>query len=295
MTVKFSQHVSDLFVYILVPGTAVILPARASRWLIRKVSAWRWLMGALADAAFQYAVKFVTINDEAEWKSRWKQVELLDVRDLYLMLCGRSATVLDEIDCDVPLQAVTDKVMIGMHWGPSISILKLLDAADLLPAFPYRPTEKDVLRIRPFLYVFSRLAARYMVNVMRERAVPVGGAGRRLRAMLDEPGSVVVLMDAPPMQGRSTASVQVLNHQISLNAGFPTSLAEKQKEYFFYALSLSTDGTTRKKLELQGPFSSENAQAFLHDYADFLDTHLASDPAQWRIWHASQQLFAVAP
>ena len=292
MTVKLSQHVSDLFVYVLVPGLAVILPARTSRWMIRKVSAWHWLMGALADAAFQCADRFVEITDEAEWKSRWKQVELLDVRDLYLMLCGRSATVLAEIDCDLPLQAVTDKVMIGMHWGPSISILKLLDAAGLKPAFPYRPTEKDVLRIRPFLYLFSRLAARYMVKVMRERAVPVGGAGTRLRAMLDQPGSIVALMDAPPMQGRSTIAVQVLDHQIHLNAGFPKSLAEKHKEYFFYAISLSTDGTTRKKLELQGPFISENAQEFLQEYAGFLDRHLASDPAQWRMWHAAQQLFA---
>lgn len=290
-TAKLSQHVSDLFVYVFIPGLALILPTATSRWLIRKVSAWRWLMGALADAAFQSACRFVEISDEAEWKSRWKQVELLDVRDLYLMLSGRSAAVLAEIDCEIPIQAVCDKVMIGMHWGPSISILKLLDSASLMPAFPYRPTEKDVLRIRPFLYLFSRLAARYMVKVMRDRAVPVGGAGTRLRAMLDQPGSVVVLMDAPPMQGRSTIAVPVLGQQTRLNAGFPTSLAEKHKEYFFYAISLCADGTTRKKLELQGPFSSESAQAFLQQYGRFLDQHLVSDPAQWRIWHASHQFW----
>jgi hypothetical protein len=248
-------------------------------------------MGALADAAFQSAISYVEIVDEAEWKSRWKQVELLDVRDLYLMLCGRSAAVLAEIDCQQPIDVMQDKVLIGMHWGPSISILKLLDTAGLEPAFPYRPPEKSVLYIRPFLYVFSRLAARYMMKTMRERAVRVGGAGIRLRDMLDQPGCVVVLMDAPPMQGRSTIEVSVLNHQTSFNAGFPGSLAEKQKEYFFYAINLSGDNSCRKKLELVGPFSSDSAQKFMQNYAGFLDRHLVSDSAQWRIWHASHQFW----
>jgi hypothetical protein len=248
-------------------------------------------MRALADAAFKSANGYVDIVDEAEWKSRWKQVELLDVRDLYLMLCGRSAAVLAEIDSQQPIEVMQDKVLIGMHWGPSISILKLLGSAGLKPAFPYRPPEKSVLYIRPFLYVFSRLAARYMIKTMQERAVQVGGAGIRLRDMLDQTGCVVVLMDAPPMQGRPTIEVPVLNHQTSFNAGFPGSLAEKNKEYFFYAINLSGDNSCRKKLELVGPFSADSAQLFMQDYAGFLDRHLVSDSAQWRMWHASHQFW----
>jgi hypothetical protein len=291
LATRLSQQLSDLFAYLLVPGLAVITPASLSRWVLRKVSAWRWMMAAHADAAFQAAVKFVDIDDEQQWKSRWKQVELLDVRDLYMMLCGRSRPVLDEIDSDVPLEVVRDRVMIGMHWGPSISILKMLDVSGLGPAFPYRPPEKQVLRIRPFFYLFSSMAARYMVNVMGERAVRVGGASPRLRAMLDQPGSIVVLMDAPPMQGRPSAVAPVLGRDARFNTGFPSSLCEKHKEYFFYALSLSPGDTIRKKLELKGPFSTEDTQAFLKNYAAFLDDHLATDSAQWRIWHASQQFW----
>jgi len=290
-TTRLSQQMSDLFAYLLVPGLAIITPASLSRWVLCKVSGWRWMMAAHADAAFQAAAKFVDIDDEKQWKSRWKQVELLDVRDLYMMLYGRSRSVLDEIDCDVPLETVRDRVMIGMHWGPSISILKMLDVADLGPAFPYRPPEKQVLLIRPFFYLFSSMAARYMVKVMQERAVRVGGASPKLRAMLDQPGSIVVLMDAPPMQGRPSAVAPVLGRDARFNTGFPTSLSEKHKEYFFYAISLSPGDTTRKELELKGPFSAVSAQAFLHDYAGFLDHHLTVDSAQWRIWHASQQFW----
>jgi len=248
-------------------------------------------MAAAAQAAYEGACDFVDIEDEAVFKRRWKQVELLEVRDLYMMLCGRSRAVLSEVQCDTGVELVRDRVIIGMHWGPSVSILRLLQEAGLDPALPYRPPERQILRIRPFYYLFSTMAARYMVKTMGERAVPVGGAGKVLRAMMDQKGSVIVVMDAPPMEGRPTLDAEVLGKNAVFNAGFPAILAEKEKQYVFYAISLQAGDTVRKKLELEGPFSSSEAQDFLQKYAAFLGRHLSSDPAQWRIWQAAQQFW----
>lgn len=248
-------------------------------------------MTTAAEAAYQGARDYVDIEDEAVFKRRWKQVELLDVRDLYMMLCGRSRTVLAEVECDTDVELARDRVIFGMHWGPSVSILRLLQGAGLDPALPYRPPERQILRIRPFYYLFSTLAARYMVKTMGERAVPVGGAGKVLRAMMDQEGSVIVVMDAPPMEGRPTMDSEVLGKSAVFNAGFPGILAEKEKEYVFYAISLQPGDTVRKKLELEGPFISSDAQDFLNNYAAFLSRHLLSDPAQWRIWQAAPQFW----
>jgi hypothetical protein len=248
-------------------------------------------MAPAAEAAYQGACDFVDIEDETVFKRRWKQVELLDVRDLYMMLCGRSRAVLAEVECDTDVELVKDRVIIGMHWGPSISVLKLLQQAGLEPALPYRPPERQILRIRPFYYLFSTMAARYMVKTMGDRAVPVGGAGKVLRALMDQSGSVIVVMDAPPMQGRPTLDNEVLGKNAHFNAGFPAILAEKEKQYVFYAISLQPGDTVRKKLELEGPFSSVDAQDFLQSYACFLERHLTSDPAQWRIWHVAGQFW----
>jgi len=288
---KLSQQLSDLFTYLLIPGLAVLLPASISHSIVYRASCWRWFMAAAAEAAYQGARDFVEIEDEAVFKRRWKQVELLDVRDLYMMLFGRAATVLSEVECDTDVELVKDRVIIGMHWGPSVSILRLLQEAGLDPALPYRPPEREILRIRPFYYLFSKLAARYMVKTMGERAVPVGGAGKVLRAMMDQEGSVIVVMDAPPMEGRPTMDGRVLDRKAIFNAGFPNILAEKEKDFVFYAISLQPGDTVKKKLELEGPFSSSEAQEFLQNYADFLSRHLLMDPAQWRIWQAASQFF----
>jgi len=252
---------------------------------------WHWYMAAPAQAAWLSAKEFVETGNEAGFKRRYKQVELMDVRDLYMILCGRDRAVMSEVQIDVPVELVKDRVIIGMHWGPSISILRMLQLAGMQPAFPYRPPEKELLRIRPFYYLFSILAAHYLVKVMGDRAVPVGGAGKVLRGFIDQPGSILVLMDAPPMEGRPVLKSEVLGKPVSFNAAFPHTIAEKQQEFVFYAISLQAGDGLTKKLELDGPHCSSDAQDFLQHYAAFLEQHMRDDPAQWRIWHAAKQFW----
>lgn len=286
-----SRQLTDLLAYVLLPAFSLLVPASFSRRMLRGVSRWDWLLAAPAGAALEGARKHVVIEDEERFRWRWKQVELLDARDLYMMLFGRTRSVLSEIDIPADFETARNRVMVGMHWGPAISILKLLAVSGMQPAFPYRPPERQLLSSRPFYYLFSRLAALYLARTLADRAVSVGGAGKVLQGMLDQPGSICVLMDAPPMHGRPAIGKQVLGSVARFNAGFPAILAERDKEYVFYAMNLHADGSVRKKLELQGPFRSENAEEFLGNYAAFLDKHLARDASEWRIWHAEHQFW----
>jgi hypothetical protein len=291
-----TRQMADFLLYVLIPGLSVFLPTAWSRSLLNRVSGCEWLLSVKSDAAWNMAREFAATDtvepgNELLWKRRWKQIELLDVRDLYLMTFGRSKAVLAEIEYETPLEFAKDRVMVGMHWGPSISTLKMMAVAGLTPAFLYRPPARHMRRSRPFYYLFLSLASRHLEKTMHERAIEVGGVGRKLGPMLDQPGSVVVLMDAPPMEGRPTFNFPVLKREAVFNAGFPTILAEKHKEYMFYALSLHPDGSLRKKLELRGPFTANDVQTFLRDYAGFLDQKLSADSVQWRIWHAANQFW----
>jgi hypothetical protein len=285
------RQLVDFLVYLALPSVSVFLPAAWSRSMLARASNFHWVLAAEAEAAWSSVIDYVDAGDELVWKARWKQVEMLDVRDMYMMSFGRTRSVLDEVECDTPLEVVRDTVLIGMHWGPSISILKLLQEAGLSPALPYRRPEKQIFRIRPFFYIFVSLAARHIVKTMGERAVPIGGAGKVLRAMMEQPGSVIVVMDAPPREGRATLKASVLGKDANFDAGFPTILADKEKSYVFYALNLQPGGYVKKKLELEGPFTSSEAQEFVDKYAAFLDSHLEADPAQWRIWHVAKQFW----
>jgi len=281
----------DFIVYLALPLISVFLPTTWSRALLARSSNFSWVLSTEAEAAWSSAKDYIETGDEQTWKARWKQVEMLDVRDMYMMSFGRTRSVLGEIECDTDLEVVRDRVLIGMHWGPSISILKLLQVAGLNPALPYRKPEREILRIRPFFYIFVTLATRHIVKTMGDRAVQIGGAGKVLRAMMDQAGSVIVVMDAPPKAGRPILNAEVISKNAVFEAGFPNILADNHKEYVFYALNLQPGGMVRKKLELLGPFSSSDAQEFVQQYARFLDHHLSSDSAQWRIWHVAEQFW----
>ncbi len=116
----------DFIVYLALPLVSVFLPVAWSRALLARSSNLSWVLATEADAAWSSARVFVETGDEQVWKARWKQVEMLDVRDMYMMSFGRTRSVLGEIACDSDLEIARDRVLIGMHWGPSISILKLI-------------------------------------------------------------------------------------------------------------------------------------------------------------------------
>jgi hypothetical protein len=287
----FSRQWSDLLAYVLFPCLCVLTPASFSRCLLRRISGWKRLLAVDVNLALEGALKHLEIIDETAWKQRWKQVELLDVRDLYMMLFGRSRSVMAEIDPPDNFEIARNRVMVGMHWGPAISILKLLANAGMQPTFPYRPPERELLRSRPFYYLFCSLATRYLSTTLKDRAVTTGGAGKVLQELLEVPGSICVLMDAPAQKGRPAMTRQVLGAPATFNVGFPGMFVERGKEYVLYAMNLADDGTVRKKLEFNGPFRAGDTGQYMDNYVKFLDQHLSGDSSQWRIWRAEHQVW----
>ena len=288
---RFAGQWSDFLVYVLLPCLSILVPASFSRSILRRISGWEGLLAADAELAFSCADKYLDLEDEAAWKRRWKQVELLDVRDLFMLLSGRSKSVLAEIEMPRNLAIVRNRVMVGMHWGPAISILKLLANEGMEPTFPYRPPDSGLLRRRPFYYLFSRLAAAYLSKTLGDRAVETGGAGRVLQQLLSVPGSICVLMDAPAQKGRQAMVHELLGTPAMFNVGFPAMFIEQGKEYVLYAMNMADDGTVKKKLEIQGPFNATEITDYLGNYARFLEKHLSMDSAQWRIWRAEHQVW----
>lgn len=287
-----SRQCSDLLAYVLFPCLSVLSPASFSRRVLCRISTWENLLAVDVNLALGGARKHLDIVDESAWKKRWKQVELLDVRDLYMMLFGRARSVLGEIEYPADFEMARNRVMVGMHWGPAISILKLLANAGMRPTFPYRPAERELLRHRPFYYLFCSLSVRYLSRTLKDRAVTTGGAGKVLQGLLEVPGSICVLMDAPVQKGRQAMTRELLGTAAAFNTGFPAMFVERGKEYVLYAMNLSDDGTARKKLEFQGPFRAGDTGEYMDNYAKFLDQHLSADSCQWRIWRAEHQVWA---
>jgi hypothetical protein len=273
------------------PAISLLIPAAVSRKLINGMSSWAWLLSADAQECLSGAAEYTSITDIVKWKRRWRLVVMLEVRDLALLSWGRAKAVFDEIEGAQNIEQARDKVLVGMHWGPSIAILSLLQSRGLKPLLVYRPVERSILKVRPFLYFFLKRSVRYIHRTCGDqRAITIKGAGAALRRELPLPGTSVVVLDAPPAPNRSTIDGTVMGHKVKFNAGFPEILRESGREYQFYAITLNNNDTLRT-LELMPPVTSESPQQLLENYCEFLGTHIRSDSAQWRIWQVAGQFF----
>lgn len=287
-----SLHLSDLVVYVLIPTLSFLLPASFSRVLTARVAAWQWLLSNEADECFVRAAKYTAIKDERKWKQRWRLIVILEVRDLCLLTCGRRRAVFKEISGSEDIELARDKVLIGMHWGPSISILSLLLSSGLRPLLVYRPVELSIIRHRPWYYFYLAWSVRYIRKTCAERAITIKGAGEALKKALPQSGTSVIVLDAPPTPGRSTIDGVVLGQAVKFNAGFPGILQESGRKYLFYALSLQQGTSGLRSLELTAPARLHSQENFIRDYCDHLSAHIRADPAQWRIWQVAEQFFS---
>lgn len=290
----FSRHFSDLVVYALVPVVSVLIPASFSRRLIVGIASWQWLLNEEATECYSRAAEYTTISDPQKWKRRWRLVTILEVRDLSLLSVGRRSAVFNEISCADDIGQSRDRVLIGMHWGPSIALLGLLQSKGQNPLFVYRPVEPTIFKSRPWYYLFLKRSVRYINKTCGDRAIRIKGAGAALARELPRPGTSVGLLDAPPAPGRSTIDGNVIGRPVKFNAGFPEILDESGREYHFYAMSLDDSGEALKVLELAQARRPESQQQLIRDYCEFLGEHINKDSAQWRIWQAADQFFQPA-
>lgn len=290
-----SRHISDFLVYWLLPVGAVLLPAPASRALVRWMSGWQWLLSGDAHECMRMAEKYTPIADSQAWLRRWRLTVMLEVRDLGMLMWGRKGAVFSEIEGAGQISQCRDRVLIGMHWGPSIAILSLLESHGLKPLLVFRPVERSILKVRPWYYWFLIRSVRYIENTCGGRAITIRGAGALLKQELPQPGTSVVVLDAPPAPGRSTIDGTVAGHAVKFNAGFPEILEESGREYHFYAISLVEGLSALRTLELTSARKPESRQQLISDYCGFLSEHISRDSAQWRIWQVAEQFFQPEP
>ena len=287
----FSRHFSDLVVYCLVPAMSLLVPASFSRKLIVRLSCWQWLLAGEAKECCSRAAEYTSIPERQEWMQRWRLVTILEVRDLSLMSWGRRNAVFGEIAGADDIVQARDRVLVGMHWGPSIAILSLIQSKAQSPLLVYRPVEPSILRLRPWFYFFLKRSVRYIHKTCADRAITIKGAGAALARELPRPGTSVVVLDAPPAPGRSTIDGTVLGRPVKFNAGFPGILDESGREYQFYAITLKQGPDALRKLELLPARRPQSQEQLIEDYCRFLSSHISSDSAQWRIWQVADQFF----
>ncbi len=292
-TFGLGRQIGDFLTYILLPMIYVLLPYRWGQNLLLLIAKRGWLLQSRSELALQQARRFVAIENASAWKISWRLVEMMEARDLWLCVVGRSASISRRIPVhNLPEASIgphTGLVMLGMHFGPTAIVLNILQQAGLGPRFVYRGIDADLRRLVPFQWLYSKLNVKYIRQSCRGREISVPGARSKLQAALGEVGTPVVLLDAPVNREGHSIHAEVLGLNAEFSGEGPALLVTGGASCMHYWLELDEDG--RRELHF-GPLSQPaSADLLIAEFAALMSRKLSDNSAHWRLWHAADQLF----
>jgi len=163
-----------------------------------------------------------------------------------------------------------------------------LPDAGLAPRFVYRKISPDIWRAAPFHYLYLRLLVRYIRSVCAGRDIAVPGALKQLEAAAAEPGTPVILLDAPTTRPDRSILTAVGNLVAEFNSDGPEWLVKGKSTVVLYSLGFNAAGVS--ELRCGEPDRPESTRALMQQFGHFMAQHLEEDSAQWRLWHAADQL-----
>jgi hypothetical protein len=283
------RQAGDFLTYILLPLCCALLPYAWGQAVISTIARRGWLLEARSAAALAMAQRFVPVANEHRWKVRWRLTELIEPRDLWFSMLGRGKVLARAVRQQGMPELADNLVLIGMHWGPSVLALQLFYDAGHAPRFVYRQVNHEIRRSTPIHYLYLRLLVAYIRRVCAGREIVVPGARRELETAQREPGSPVILLDAPTTRSGRSIKLKVGNLEAEFNRDGAEQLVAGKSHCVLYSLGMDDSGAN--VLNCSEPFAPDSAEQLMQRFAGLMFRSIGKDSAQWRLWHAADQLF----
>ncbi len=285
----WGRQLGDFLTYILLPMVCTLLPYRWGQTLLSAVARRGWLLQSRSELALQQARGYVVVEDVTAWKYHWRLVEMMEARDLWFSVVGRAAGISRRISLHNVPRPMTGLVLLGIHYGPTAIVLKIFQEQGLAPRFVYRGIGPELRRLVPFQWLFSKLNVRYIRQTCQGREIIVPGARRKLRAALTEPGTPVVLLDAPVTRAGRSIHAKVLGLDTEFAGEGPELLSQGKASCVHYWMDVNESG--ERELHFGAIYQPTTARQLVSEFAELMSARLAFNSAHWRLWHAADQLF----
>jgi hypothetical protein len=286
------RQLADLFAYMLLPWSCLLLPRTWGEYLLRACAHRGWVLKARSASACASACKHVEITDRPAWQRRWRMLELVESRDMWFCLAGRSASVLSRVETSGPHPPAQGQVLlIGLHWGTSVLALAWLQRAGLQPRLVYRRVMPDMRREAPFQYFYLKAMVRFIKRVCGQAAIQVPGGKSDVDDALQAGSNLVILMDTPVVGKRRVREVRFLGETVKLHADGFDLVTGTGAPCVFFCMGLEDENGATKSLSFSTPMVEDDPAALAAVLSSQFDEYIQRDSAQWRLWHGAEQLF----
>jgi hypothetical protein len=276
------------------PALAAVLPWRLGFRLLDGIASRGELYCAPTAEAIAGAASVTPIDDERDWKRRYRLTRLVDHCDMFLMRLRGRRWFEKNVEVEGEWPASGPFVAMTFHWGAGLWALRQMHQSGATVRLVAAPMTQDQVRADPVGGLYAR---------WRFRAVELAGGGPviftggacvfAIRRALADGHAVVALYDIPAGMTSKTLRTTVCGRPVSLPAGMAT-LAVKAGVPVV-AFEMAVDYLTgRRRLRIEPAFTPASPQEFADRLADSMTRLLGLDTAAWHFSGLAPHFFRAA-
>ena len=172
----------------------------------------------------------------------------------------------------------------GGHYGSGITVLWSLREAGLKPRFLLRPPERNLLWLRPPLWLWTHLRFRLIKRLCPDGVVTTGGSLKTLESIVEQgQTTAVILFDTPAPPDHSDWKLQLGERAISLHTGAARMVDRKMHQRDLKIISFLAETQPRKaviELHIQKLNNGDWQKEFVAKTSQAIETA----PALWLMW-----------
>ncbi len=280
------QEIQDLLGYWLLPMLACILPWRWCWWLYRRAAQGSWLYPH-ESTAMQQGLIALEQEDKLHWPARFRLGWLLEQADLFLFYFSPRRhlhkTWMEPVG-SWPEQRPF--ISLFFNFGFGLLVLEQMRQQQLHPSLVYAPpaqTRPQGMSHSRFAYM--RLRQRAMEKACENRAIPTGGAWKKIQQAMAEKRTVVVVADAPSRPGNRTIPVQLFGQEGRWRKGVIELVHQAGLPAVVFRVRVDWD-TGHRQLVISPPLDAGSEQTLTEDLLAIFQQGMQEHPETWLYWTA---------
>ncbi|MEP6881391.1 MAG: hypothetical protein ABI866_05320 [Dokdonella sp.] len=291
---RFKRNGADLVNLFAVPILIAAMPWRIGFRVLKWMARRDCDRIAEIDQAWQAAVLHLVDEDAAEWKWRFRLLQLLERVDVWLVLLRSSRWWKAQIHQKGQWpDTIGPGLLLTYHWGGGQWIWRQLSEHGVKAHFVARRAHVIDLGAGRIALWYAWVRQFGLDRQGCEPTIFAGGGSKRIRAAFDAGHSVVGMLDLPAADGHATLQRPLLDGTVAIPFGLAKLAIESAVPVVLF--SCSFDVITGKRLLTIEPLERDaDLEAVATRYIEHLDHCLECEPAFWQLWSSASRMFVVS-
>lgn len=282
---------ADLINLFVVPVLIALLPwpigFRVLKWMARRDS------GRIVaiEQAWQAAQSHLFQQDAAEWKWRFRLLQLLERVDVWLVLLRSSRWWKARIrQTGTWPQNPGPALLLTFHWGGGQWVWRQLHEHGIKAHFVARRAQATDLGAGRAALWYAKVRQYALRHQGSEPVIFAGGSSKRIRGAFDAGHCVVGMLDLPAPEGHATLQRPLLDGTIAIPFGLAKLAIESSVPVILFSCAFDIKNGNRV-LHIESVTKDANLDGVASRYVEHLGLCLEQESAFWQLWSSASRMF----